>query len=56
VAKWLETGRFLRPSPADGKVVITAAQLGIRHTARRDPLADAAAGVAAAGGRMTATN
>jgi transposase len=28
-AKRLETGRFVWPSPADGKVVITSAQLGM---------------------------
>ena len=28
-AKRLEKGRFIWPSPADGKVVITAAQLGM---------------------------
>jgi transposase len=28
-AKRLETGRFVWPSPADGKVVITPAQLGM---------------------------
>ena len=28
-AKRLETGRFVWPSPADGKVVITQAQLGM---------------------------
>jgi transposase len=27
-AKWLERGRFIWPSPADGMVTITPAQLG----------------------------
>ena len=32
-AKRLEKGRFVWPSPADGKVVITSAQLGMRFPA-----------------------
>ena len=46
-AKRLEKGRFVWPSPADGKVVISPA-----HAARRHRLADAAADVAAAAGRL----
>jgi transposase len=42
-AKRLERGRFIWPSPADGTVTITPAQLGY---AGRDRLADAAADVA----------
>ena len=50
-AKRLERGRFIWPSPADGMVTITPAQLG--YLARRDRLADAATHVATASGRLS---
>src|SRR5215469_7022296 len=49
-AKRLERGRFVWPSPADGKVVISSA---IGHVARGHRLADAATDVAATAGRLT---
>jgi transposase len=52
-AKRLERGRFIWPSPADGIVTISSAQLGYLP-ARRYRLAHAATDVAAAGRRLIA--
>jgi transposase len=49
-AKRLERGRFIWPSPADGTVTITPAQLG--YLLGRDRLAHAAAHVAATSDRL----
>jgi len=51
-AKRLERGRFIWPSPADGLVTITPAQLGL--STRRDRLAAAATHVASPSGRVIA--
>ena len=51
LAKRLEKGRFVWPSPADGKVAISPAQLGM--LLEGDRLADAATDVAAGAGRLT---
>ena len=51
-AKRLERGRFIWPSPADGAVTITPAQLGYLLEGHR--LADAATHLATAGGWLIA--
>jgi transposase len=50
-AKRLERGRFIWPSPADGTIAVTPAQLGYLLEGHR--LAAAAARLAPAGGRLS---
>jgi transposase len=49
-AKWLEKGRFIWPTPTDGAVAVSAAQLG--YLLDGDRLAQPARHLAAAGGEV----